>query len=370
MKRGRRWTMACVLAGLMVLSVGCSGGKGGGGSMAPMSGPVVNPTTPTQTNYERLARTNTAAQPGSARAAANALPEFGSIVQSSNRDASGTTTDTVRVTFEGDNMRAVLTRQDGSTLAMDTATDAIESNPASRSFVEGISAKDWTLIDLNDRYIAVVGRAWATASPSLWAGYGYWLHLPSGGGAEMGSFIDGLDLRPSDRPTMPASMNATYRAAAEGGYVREYGTSAPRVPGSTEVGQWTGDLVLNATIGGGTSRVSGSIGNIQSTRAVGATPSGIGFVGGLTPYPGLRLDLGSASITPQGTFRANSVRWTDSDPAYRITSSSGSWGGMFSKTVDSSGVPVAAGGTVGGSVSYATGDSVSYIGAWGGLRTQ
>ena len=112
----RNSILTLLIAGTVTLA-GCGGG--GGGNVRP-SGDGFAPRTVNDAYSADPGRTRTAA----ARVASS-LPRFGSVTQSTNRGVSGVTTDAASTTFDGRNLSLTVSRQDGSSLRFNSATDTV-----------------------------------------------------------------------------------------------------------------------------------------------------------------------------------------------------------------------------------------------------
>lgn len=296
------------------------------------------------------------ADPEAARAAgaeaANALPGFGSVTQSSN-SASGVTTDTASASLEGSRLTLRVERANGRSLTLDSAGEASQSQDIDFP-VEGRSGRAYALLDLGALSlsrtaisVAAVYTSWDDDDPANYLAGGYWMHVegelldPDGIAVEIGAFMDGPEL--SGTPALAALGEASYRGPATGIYAYRYGSGhADRLEGSGVVGEFFGIAALDADFAAGT--VSGSIEEL-TVSGLGAAPDGEAFeIAG--EDPGLRVDLGSAAFGRNGTFTGRAVTVASTNPNRTIDSSGGAWGGRFSNVPETD-QPRLVGGTVG-----------------------
>ena len=308
--------------------------------------------------------------------AANALPAFGSVTQSSNIGMSGTTTDTATTALDGSRLRLTVGRMDGSTLTLDS--DSETSDFQDFDFpVDGRSGRAYVLLDFGELSltgtsisVAAVYTSWNDDDPMNYLAGGYWLHVegnlfePEDIEVEIGAFMDGPEL--SGTPALPGLGTASYRGPATGIYAYEYGSGhVDRMQGSAAAGEFFGIAELEADFGAGA--ISGSIGE-TIVSAVGATPDGDGFElqGEET---GLRVDLGPTALGPNGRFSGREVSVASTDPNRTVTGSSGSWGGLFSNILEA-GEPRLVGGTAGAEWEESDGSQGVLLGAFFGARNQ
>ena len=342
------------------VSPGSDSGSGSGSGPAPLG----------------LADAQTA-DPEAARAAgaeaANALPRFGSVTQSSN-SLSGVTTDAAAASLDGSRLTLRIERANGSRLTLDSAGEASDSQDFDFP-VDGRSGRAHVLLDFGELSlsrtaisVAAVYTSWNDDDPTDYLAGGYWMHVegdlldPDGIAVEIGAFMDGPEL--SGAPALPALGAASYRGPATGIYAYRYGTGhASRAQGSAAVGEFFGIAALEADFAAGT--VSGSIGEMI-VSALGATPGGEEFeIAG--EDPGLRVDLGSAAFGANGTFTGANVTVASTDPNRTIDDSGGAWGGRFSHLLDA-GEPRLLGGTVGAEWEEANGGEGVLLGAFMGAK--
>ena len=334
--------------GLVLFLAACGGGGGSGGGGPSMPSVSAHPQT----------------KHGAARTTTQSLPVFGSVTQSINRNVANITTDAASLTFNGQDLYATITREDGSTIHINSAdhlATPIEQDisvTTGRAFASAYAEN----VTNESTTIARGGVDWDSADPTDWLGGGYWIHIshPSGvaQGVEVGAFIDGPEI--SGRPTLPVTGTATYAGISAGLYTTLYGRDLG-ITGSTEVGEYEGRLVMTADFADAS--VSGRVDNIriQGMYTDGIT-GGTQFIAPhLTDYAG---NLGRLSIAGDGTFRGSGVAL--SSPTIPITSSSGNWGGRFSTVPDKAGNPRIVAGTLAGEAATAGGTSTAFIGAFYG----
>lgn len=317
------------------------------------------------------------ADPGGARAAgaeaANTLPGFGSVTQSSN-SRSGVTTDTASASLDGSRLTLAVERANGSRLTLDSAGEASETQDFDFP-VDGRSGRVDLLLDFGELSlsrtaisVAAVYTSWDDDDPTSYLAGGYWMHVegnlldPENIAVEIGAFMDGPEL--SGAPVLPALGTASYRGPATGIYAYQYGSGhASRAEGSAAVGEFFGIAALDADFAART--VSGSIGELF-VSGLGATPDGEEFeIAGESP--GLRVDLGSAAFGANGTFTGSAVTVASTNANRTIDSSSGAWGGRFSNVVEA-GEPRLAGGTVGAEWEEGNGGQGVLLGAFFGAK--
>ncbi len=327
---------------------------GGGGAPAKTATPAPADPTPAPTEADRnsVRTADSGKTLESARRAADSLPRFGSVTQSTNRDANGITTDRARAAFNGAGVAVTVTRADGSTLTLDSS-DSVhsESLPAGVFRIPGPArtARAWLTANIADRAATVSRLAVTTANGDSndWLAGGYWLHIagqnllataPTVTRADMGAFVDGPELR--SPPNLPTTQLAHYEGMGAGAYATRYGsgfTAAGVAPGSTEIGEFTGTTTLTASFADNTiSGCFGCKGNLLFTGVFedGATGAQRTFEDVPTDY---QLRLGAAQIESNGTFRTNDVTLSSAtvrQAGLGFTEQGGSWGGRFSNIPD------------------------------------
>ena len=305
---------------------------------------------------------------GGARRAAVARPAFGSVTQSSNTNIAGVTSDAAQVTFQGDTFFITVEREDGRTLALNSADhlEAVETDLQSpfvpgRGFDHGYLAR----FDANSATVMYGAVDYDPNSLGDWMAGGYWIHvrgdLQSGSvtGVEVGAFVDGPEI--SSAATVPVTGTATYNGLAGGIAFTRTGTDAwlatNGIPaGAYELFEYSGDFRAVADFGAG--MIEASISNIDGYGWQ-EFPDGT-LLEGAGSSPGT-LYFGPTSINADGTWSGTAFSITD--PRYTIATAEGSWGGRFSTIADSAGDPRAAAGTHGGRVITTGGTESVFVGS-------
>ena len=383
---------------------------------------------PAPATFETLPATRTAAEADhhrvraagfektlqSAKEAAVSLPRFGSVIQGTDSDADGVTTDRVSTEFdrgheaeltsrkgvlgvqwnanpetilEDPNLTVTIAHDNGVRITID-ADDATDTHrlPTGtfsiyRPYDQG--SRTWYTADHTDT-TATFSRVTVTTSAdlfmsTLWVAKGYYLRLagrnllstaPTVTAAYMGAFVDGDDLRlRADRPGepyIPPTGTGRYKGLGSGIYTTQYGTGYALPEGSTEFGEFEGTTTLTANFADNTiSGCFGCEGDISLTGVF--TNSETGAQGPATnTLSGYQFRLGEAKINPDGTFRANAVTLSNSNlqEGIRITEQGGTWGGRFTRSSMAAAQPRLAAGTFGSQATLSDGSQSAYIGAF------
>ena len=357
-----------LLAGLMLVLLGCGGGGDGGGKVVqtpptqtPESAPPQNLTT---SDIQAL---DPAHVLDVAQGAADSTPKFGSVVQSVSEGIADT--NTADVEFDRGQMALTVTRADGSRLVLDSRTDTFESRDG---FYHGYNHRAWALLKASGRSatIAATGAEWSPNDYGDWITGGVWLHFTGNlwttpiniTGVEIGAFVDGPEL--DGLPTVPSLGTATYNGSASGWYVGSYGSDAVVPLGTVELGGYDGDLRLAADFGAG--RISGRIHSIKVT-GIAETPGGQYFEFA-DADSAVEIHLGATGFT-DGQFTGG-VTVTSTVPGIVVANSSGSWGGKFSTIPDGNGNPRLVAGTLAGEAATAGGSVSVFVGAFNGATGQ
>ena len=304
--------------------------------------------------------------------AAMSLPQFGSVFQAAAVDvasASGVST-----TFNGTDLTIMVSRDDGSSLTLNTGSDASDPSGPFDSPIAGHRAQAWAVVKIDNEGISAA-RATVTANDSDVTDYltaGYWMHIAgdltefSFTGVEIGAFVDGPDLNLASPPTLPVLGTASYYGPAGGAYGVRYGAGEADTPNSTEIGEFASTVELTADFAAGT--IGGCVGCREGIALFGELydadtgDSSDVFV----EDSGYRLHLGSTGFDPNGTFLGQQLRLEHT--ANSTTGTVGAWGGQFSNIADSTGDPRLLAGTFGAEAASAGGSEAAFLGSFVGAK--
>ncbi len=318
------------------------------------------PTVPTVESVQ-------VADPGGTQAAANMvadnLPFFGSLTQSSNSGSvPGITGDRASAAFDGQNLDLTIQRQDGSSIQLNTADNALQSIPGTYTGIPGLDRRrDIVMARIADNAVsaAVTYVNWNDSDPLDYLAAGYWMHYDFEGdasgftvtGTEIGAFVDGPELDGST--SLPVDRTASYLEATQGFYVQNRNAR-------TDIGAFTAIFELTANFG--SNRVSGCVGCTGSIELSSFEDDSIS-------ESDTMLRLGPAPIGSDGSFRNQEV--TLVTPGMTYSENSGSWGGKLSNVPDAAGDPRLVAGTYGAKAATAGGDGITFVGAfYAGKREQ
>ena len=302
-----------------------------------------------------------------ASSAANNLPVFGSVTQSSNFGgvAGGSP---ASASFDGTGLEVTISREDGSSLEFDSSTDPYEY-AAVESGIDGHTGTSGIILDFEETSIsaASVKVSWDNSDPADYLAGGYWVHVQINASltdvtrVEIGAFMDGPELSVSSPPDLPTMGTASYSGPAEGFYAQAYGSDAEVSAGSTAGGLFYSAIDLTADFDART--ISGCVGCSSPIHYVGTFhDAATGRERDVAVSGGEELRLGPTPIDSNGSFRNKAVWLTSSD--FNVTSTSGAWGGQFSNIQDAAGDPRLVAGTFGGE-SVTSGDTEAvFIGAY------
>ena len=344
-----KYTAALAVAACLLPLAACGGGGGGGGPVSGMPEPPTDETVQTADQDKLIA---------AGIAASTARPAFGSVTQSSNKDAAGVSTDSAQSSFDGDTHTLRIARRNGSTLSLNTDDHLVDGATVTSS-VTGREMSAGRLLDYDARSITfALGAVEFDPGYGGWMSRGYWIHLTGNWAdgdvnrVEVGAFVDGPEF--SGPASVPVGGTATYEGVASGIASTKGQTTGPF---QRETLDYAGDFRLTADFSSGL--VSGEI---HSDRVFGFRALDDG-----TPISGsrpddVRIELGSTSINSDGSFVGSDVTLMSSSVDIQGSSSEGYWGGQFSTIDDSTGNPRAVAGTHG--VTYTTPGNytVTYVG--------
>lgn len=361
---------ALATMGLLALA-GCSSGGGDGDApeTEPSESTVMDTPPPTLSDAQGA---NSADIRRVTAQAAKSLPKFGSVVQAAGEglaNASGVST-----SFDGSHLTITVSRDDGSTLTLNTKSEGADGSEPYESPLAGHSARDWTVVNFDTEGISVV-RALLSANDGDSADYltgGYWAHLAgnllelSFAGVEIGAFVDGPELSLASPPTLPVQGTASYSGRAAGTYAVLYGTGDGATPGSTELGEFFSGVELTADFAGGT--IGGCVGCRDGVALAGTLHDA--DTGEETDVfaqdSGYRLRLEDTAIDSNGTFLGQQLALEHA--VISIDSTTGAWGGQFSNIADGAGDPRLAAGTFGAEATSTGGSQGSFLGSFIGTK--
>ena len=354
-----------LLAAMLLAACGGGGGGGGGGgvvssSMMPEAAP---PDDGPSISSAQAANPQTTQE--AASDAANNLPNFGSVTQSSNfGSVAGISGDSATVEFNGVYGTVTIQRTDGSRLRFDSRTDTT-SEWSWPPPIPGHTDAATAILDKPGQSSAVVGVSWDSTDPTDYLAGGYWVHVEGAAGeiagAEFGAFIDGPEISVSSPPDLPLSGTASYLGEAEGLGFQVNGTDTDD-PGGRWYGIFSATADLHADFSDMT--ISGCVGCVGGVLFLGRYEDSSGRVRDVTTTSPAQVHLGPAPISQDGSFRNRAVSLTS--PDFDITSSNGAWGGQFSNIPDASGDPRLVAGTFGGESESSGGTEALFVGAYYG----
>ena len=303
-------------------------------------------------------------------AAATSRPEFGGTVRAGADNLASTSG--VSTAFDGADLTITVERDDGSSLTLNTGSDASDSSDPFDSPIAGHSARDWSVLKIDTEGISVA-RATVTANDGDAADYlsvGYWMHIAGDltelnfTGVEVGAFADGPELSSSSPPSLPAMGTASYNGPAGGAYAVVHGTDSAGPPDSAEVGEFIATVELTANFADYT--IFGCVGCNYPVALIGVlydTDEGTDVYFADSGYT-LRLD--SVGLNSDGTFEGGRMRLEHQ--VISITSATGMWGGRFSSIADSAGDPRLVAGTFGAEATSAGGSKGAFLGSFVGTK--
>ena len=357
-----RGTLVAFLIFAAFALTACGGGGGGGGSVgATDTTDMTDTTTGTAPTIDARAQ--------SFKAAATALPKFGSVTQSSNVDSNGRTTDQASVSFDGTTVEVTVTQANGSTFSFDSSDSAWQSgaiNTNSPQIPPGQTDARYSY-HVHDNteslfFASYIERGWEDADN--WYVRGYWLRGDSNpylheADVELGTYIDSPEIDSASPPTLPSTGTATYTGDANGVYYHDFAN------GSREIGQYIGDMTLNVDFA--TRQLDYCTGCTRGTLLYGHYASADGVItSSFSGVPNELIYRATATVRDDGTFETQNTSLTRTTGSTRspVASSSGSLGGTFSNIPDSNNNPRAVMGTGGGEYEYEDGSGGAWVGSF------
>ena len=244
--------------------------------------------------------------------------------------------------FAGPHLRVFLTLQDGSETSVNTADDAIGTQPGETP-IPGHVARDWTFLKDAEAGTTFAHAlvSWDPANPADYLMAGWWIqfpgqHLPdlSFADSEQYGIVDGPEIDPAHPPELPLAGKATYSGDAGGVYA--YVPEGD--PEAAVIDEFRGTITLSADFASRTlSGCMGCLGDLTARRAHFGIILGNEVRDDRSLIADYELHLGTATISPEGTFEANGI--TVTHPERTQVSSEGFWGGQFSSIPNGDGEP-------------------------------
>ena len=307
-----------------------------------------------------------------ARDAANRIPASGATVS----------------TFDGTDVMLTVTRQDQSTLTLDSSQHLVTEHDTTQTDRAGRPRVHSRIVsqDSNSITTAVVGVSWGNSDFSDYTAGGWWIHIegepkanpvPSNRvedafetitAVEVGAFMDGPEFMGT--PVLPQLGTATYNGETRGLFVSLITAPDAMVISNLpfavrQYGEFVGDATFTADFSDMT--IVGVVDSISLSGDI-VNAADNTFVTSFAAPSTYRADFHELSIRPDGTFSGAGV--TVSNPNRDIASSEGSWSGKFSTLTDSNDVSRLVGGTAGGSFRTANDSEAVFIGSFYGFTPQ
>ena len=307
-----------------------------------------------------------------ARDAANRIPASGAIHSE----------------FDGTDVILTVTRQDQSTLTLDSSQHLVTEHDPNQTDRVGRPRIHSRITDQGSGSIttAAVGVSWGNDDFSDYTAGGWWIHIegepkanpiPSSRvedsfetitSVEVGAFMDGPEFMGA--PILPELGTATYNGETKGLFVTLITAPDARViaglPFSIrQYGEFVGDATFTADFSDMT--IVGVVDNIflEGDIVVATDNTFVSRFAAISTY---RADFHELPIRPDGTFSGPGVQVTN--PNRDIVFSEGSWSGKFSTLTDSNDVSRLVGGTAGGSFRTANESEAVFIGSFYGATPQ
>ena len=346
-----RYSVLSVSAlGLAAALYGCGGGGGSDGgpqiNVPDENGPppaAADPFLDTASDVDQLLAAGVRLS--------RSKPAFGSVTQSTNRDAAGVTTDRASTRWDGQKLRVNVVRSGGSSMTFEGDFRNGQTRLLERS---GRNSQRFALITVN----------WSDEDRSDYQAGGTWIHATGDPkthrytSVEIGTFADGSGMSVSDPIELPASGRARYEGTAKGYYGISYGGGFEDddIPsGSLEYGTFSSPVELEAVFGEEGSTVSGCINCGGGARVEGeyyeydaASGKYLDEEDVYGPAP-IAMAFPATPIDGSGAFSSNLSgideaglepdRFSVSDTLYQGFRVSGTWGGVLSREPNTDGVP-------------------------------
>lgn len=273
--------------------------------------------------------------------------------------------------FSGPHLRVFLTLEDGSEVSVNTADDAVDTQPGATP-IPGHQARGWTFIKDTDDGTSVVYAlvSWDPGDPVDYLMAGWWAEFPGQHLPELSfkasiqyAIVDGPEIDPSTPPELPLEGQATYVGQAGGLYAYVPGSDWGEHEGARVIDEYEGAITITADFAKNTlSGCVGCSGDLITRRA----HFGIFLGDELRDVQAIAADyelhFGETAINPDGTFEHTDV--TVAHPERTIAHSEGHWGGSFSNVPDRTGIPRLAAGFSGADFEESDGSTGTFLGTF------
>ena len=273
--------------------------------------------------------------------------------------------------FSGPRLRVFVTLEDGSEVSVDTADDAVDTQPGVTP-IPGHQARDWTFVkDTEDgTSVAYALVSWDSGDPADYLMAGWWAQFPGQHYPELSfrdsiqyAIVDGPEIDPSTPPEVPLEGQATYIGQAGGLYAYVPGSDWGEDEGAYVLDEYEGAITIKADFAGNTlSGCIGCTGDLVTRRAHFGVFLGEEIRDVQAVAAGYELRLGETAINPDGTFEHTGV--TVSHPERTVTQSEGHWGGSLSNIPDRVSNPRLAAGFSAASFEESDGSAGTFFGTF------
>ncbi len=248
--------------------------------------------------------------------------------------------------FDG-NVLTVDVGSGDSILKLNTLRDVIATEEY-RPPIPNHSGRSWVLrntaYDSTSLVYALV--SWDNDDPTDYLSAGWWVHVPLANpdpaDIQRAIFIDGPEIDPAHRPTMPVTGQARYTGSAGGVVQYVYGTDWGDLAGAYALGEYTATMTAVADFSSGTiAGCLGCVGDILPERrhlaGVYEDVLGIDLPDHLAPVAEYEIRFAPFAYGANSAFESTEAHVTH--PTRTITEAEGFWGGSFSNVGDPNGHP-------------------------------
>ncbi|MCY4497931.1 MAG: hypothetical protein OXC14_11650 [Rhodospirillaceae bacterium] len=273
--------------------------------------------------------------------------------------------------FTGPRLRVFLTLDDGTELSVNTADDAVATEPGATP-IPGHQARNWTFVKDADigTSVAYALVSWDGDDPADYLMAGWWAqfpgqHLPvlSFRDSIRYSLVDGPEFDLSAPRQLPVEGQATYVGQAGGLYAYELGSDRGEDEGAFVLDEYEGVITIAADFADGTlSGCIGCTGDLVTRRAHFGIFLGDEVRDAQAVAADYELHFGVTPLNPDGTFEHDGVEVRHPDRT--ITNSEGYWGGTLSNIPDQDGNPRLAGGFSGAYFEESDGGAGEFVGTF------